>query len=334
VKELAMVTTQIEARKTTLPDVKTYTGLRREVKNTLFKGRAALEALKVKVYWDTGDLLNAHLIDLGEDGQHGKRVIERLSNDLEIEATLLYRVLRFRRYFPTFATGQKLTWSHYRELLGVADPEKRTRLHEEALRKKWTVPALAHEVQKFKPKVRLVPKNRKGFLTEPPQGSGHVYRVRLHTDHLGGVWKALDLGFHVYTLIGSELLKGYSEGALVRWNDHQKQLEPETGKENFYFYDGKVEKVVDGDTLRLHVDLGFGCATRQYLRLRGINTPKVETAAGRQARDFVKKALGSHVTIQFSTKKRGPYDRYISDVWIGDTYLNNLLLQEHLAQRV
>ena len=47
---------------------------------------------------------------------------------------------------------------------------------------------------------------------------------------------------------------------------------------NPYYYRCEVERVVDGDTIDVHIDLGFKVILRkQRLRLAGIDTPESRT---------------------------------------------------------
>ena len=41
-----------------------------------------------------------------------------------------------------------------------------------------------------------------------------------------------------------------------------------------YQYKAKVERIVDGDTIDVVIDLGFKITTNQRIRLAGINTPE------------------------------------------------------------
>ena len=42
-----------------------------------------------------------------------------------------------------------------------------------------------------------------------------------------------------------------------------------------YTYPAKLERVVDGDTAVLLIDLGFNCSTTQSVRLKGYNAPEL-----------------------------------------------------------
>lgn len=67
-----------------------------------------------------------------------------------------------------------------------------------------------------------------------------------------------------------------------------------------YTYRARVERVVDGDTLDLFVDLGFRIWAKLRVRLHGVNTPEtygvkkesVEYKAGKAATEFVEEWLG------------------------------------------
>ena len=56
--------------------------------------------------------------------------------------------------------------------------------------------------------------------------------------------------------------------------------------EKLYHYKAKIDRVVDGDTVDVSIDLGFDMHSRQRVRLWGINTPECRT------RDKREKALG------------------------------------------
>jgi len=73
--------------------------------------------------------------------------------------------------------------------------------------------------------------------------------------------------------------------------------------------------VIDGDTLWLDIDCGFGVWTKQKVRLRGIDTPELKTAEGIRARDFVVEALKGVPFVAVTTTKPDKYDRYLADVF-------------------
>lgn len=96
-----------------------------------------------------------------------------------------------------------------------------------------------------------------------------------------------------------------------------------------YRYRARALEVHDGDTYLLDVDLGLHVHAHEWIRLRGVNTPELNTDAGYQARLFVAAALmpgdvapGPAVVIQ-TQKTRGGLDvqtfaRYVADVQLPD----------------
>ena len=113
---------------------------------------------------------------------------------------------------------------------------------------------------------------------------------------------------------------------------------PDKTAASLFTYYAYIERVVDADTLFVQVDLGFGWTTRQYLRLRGIDAPEVDTPEGKRAKRFVESELSKVSYVTIASTKSDKYDRYLADVFYetksGEPFLNNRLLEECLAVRV
>ena len=105
-----------------------YAALRKEVEATLLGGLQRIEEAKVQTYLRTGQLIDEHILNKGSREEHyGKEVIEKLSTDLKISSSVLWRCLRFARYFKKIlargpqSSPKGLVWSHYRKLITVSD---------------------------------------------------------------------------------------------------------------------------------------------------------------------------------------------------------------------
>jgi len=104
----------------------------------------------------------------------------------------------------------------------------------------------------------------------------------------------------------------------------------------------KIEKVVDGDTIDVMVDLGFGIYHKVRIRLFGIDTPEIygrvteeEKEKGMKAKEFVEKWLESANELYIKTikDKKGKYGRYLGIVFNEkEEALNEILLNEGLAK--
>ena len=106
-----------------------------------------------------------------------------------------------------------------------------------------------------------------------------------------------------------------------------------------YEYDCKIVRVVDGDTVDVDIDLGFGtwrCGER--IRLYGVDTPECRTrnaeekAAGFLAKEFVEDTLHVGETYKLTTKEKGKFGRYLGVIMLSNkTSINAALVSENLA---
>ena len=107
-----------------------------------------------------------------------------------------------------------------------------------------------------------------------------------------------------------------------------------------YEYKAVIERVVDGDTIDLRIDLGFKVWINERCRLLGIDTPESRTRNAREKR-FGKMATarveellpeGSAHTIKTKFDSKGKFGRTMVDVHLPEgRMLCELLLSEHLA---
>ena len=107
-----------------------------------------------------------------------------------------------------------------------------------------------------------------------------------------------------------------------------------------YEYGCKVERVVDGDTIDVVLDLGFDIFHKCRVRLYGIDTPESRTrdldekARGKMAGSFLKESIdaGDKVVIQTKLKdSKGKYGRVLGDVVVDNVNINQLMVDKHLA---
>ena len=105
-------------------------------------------------------------------------------------------------------------------------------------------------------------------------------------------------------------------------------------------YDVKVVKVVDGDTIDVDIDLGFGVTlTDERVRIMGIDTPesrtrdKVEDLFGEAAKARLKELMkdgGKLITTEDRKGEdmKGKFGRILGDFEIGDKRVTDILIQE------
>ena len=89
-----------------------------------------------------------------------------------------------------------------------------------------------------------------------------------------------------------------------------------------YEYKVKVVKVVDGDTIDVDIDLGFGMVyKKQRVRMMGIDTPesrtrdKVEKLFGKASKKHLKKLLEECESISLVSHDKGKFGRILGDIF-------------------
>lgn len=107
-----------------------------------------------------------------------------------------------------------------------------------------------------------------------------------------------------------------------------------------YEYACKVERVVDGDTIDVVLDLGFDILYKSRVRLYGIDTPESRTrnldekARGKMAAAFLEDAInnGKQVVIQTKLKdSRGKFGRVLGDVVVDGININQSMIDNYHA---
>ena len=106
-----------------------------------------------------------------------------------------------------------------------------------------------------------------------------------------------------------------------------------------YEYGCTVERVVDGDTIDVVIDLGFSCMYKSRVRLFGIDTPesrtrnKDEKARGKLAAKFLSDAVSSgDVVLKTKLKdSRGKFGRVLATVWVDGKNINQSMIDNYHA---
>ena len=107
-----------------------------------------------------------------------------------------------------------------------------------------------------------------------------------------------------------------------------------------YEYRVHILRVVDGDTVDVDIDLGFGIWLRnERVRIMGIDTPesrtrdKVEKVFGLAAKKRLKELLGKTAVLQTQVSKngedlKGKFGRILGDFVTGDSTLTKIMIDE------
>jgi len=89
-----------------------------------------------------------------------------------------------------------------------------------------------------------------------------------------------------------------------------------------YTYKAKLDRVIDGDTIDVNIDLGFDISVKKRVRFTGINTPESRTRdleekkLGLAAKDRVKSILAENDSFIVESKEVGKFGRVLGEIFI------------------
>lgn len=230
------------------------------------------------------------------------------------------------------APAPELPWAHHLEIMKVPDERRRRGLMRKAFQEDLTrdeVRVLVrHEAVRAQVAENLKSREEEGGERMEQDGFRHPPSILRETDLLKipklGLFDTcrikdpnetawpdknvllLDHGFKSYRELTREESRGLKAGDVVEWTGtklrkliaprstiHGKIVAQETWLvAQLYTYRAYLESVVDGDTLWVMLATGMRGASRQKLRLRGIDCPEIDTEEGKKAKQFVISALG------------------------------------------
>ena len=107
-----------------------------------------------------------------------------------------------------------------------------------------------------------------------------------------------------------------------------------------YTYKAIVDRVVDGDTVDVDIDLGFGIwYNKQRIRLLGVDTPEYRTSDteekifGTLAKEIVEGfcPVGKEIILQTELDGKGKFGRILGIIVSDDTNVNDYLIENHYA---
>ncbi len=345
-----------------------YDILLSQVRNTLIQGQQRIEEQKVRTYWQTGEHINKHILKYSNRAEYGGQVVNRLVGDLKVDKTTLHDCVNFAKSYPVFPIVRgrvQFKWTHFRALVRLPDEKARKRFDVEAQRNAWTADELIARIkaerleyaEPVEPSQPIKPKTISRDLLKPLRGELFTYKIverpTLGTDEQGLL---LDLGFGIFRELEARVVSQFKAGDIVtsRPKDDTYKFTTKDGAtdKDLFTFQAYVEKILDGDTLKVRFDLGFNTWMRETLRLRGLDAPEMSTKEGVAAKTFVQSYIKEADRIIVRSTRDDKYGRYLADVFLPplllkrgrggvendedaeDIYLNNLLLEKGFAVRM
>ncbi len=294
----------------------TYQQLISLIKKEIADGKKIISQTQAEKYWNIGKAIDEYILGGADRAKYGEHIFENLAKDLIVGKRTLERTVQFYRQFPIASARTQLPWTHFRELLSLPDPVHRKELMDKARREGLTSREFKELVQKKKV---VVPAD--GPIAQLKLVRGKLYHYRIDGwKPLGQDFrKCVDCGFDVSFNPTQGQLSKFSAGQIITTQKDDKTYGVHTSRDggvsDIYTFKAKVYKVIDGDTLLTGVDLGFKITKEHKLRLRGIDTPEIDTPEGKKADAFVKARVAQCDFVVIKTYKDDKYGRYLVDVF-------------------
>jgi len=284
---------------------------------------------------------------LPENGGYGAKLIEKLSSDLNrkyrkgFSMRSLFDSKKFYQSYKSERLDYRLSWSHYRMLMRIKDMDSRKNWEKKCAEGIWSHGELSEKLVSEK----LLKRKKIGVLDRP---EGELYHYRVYPNFfLNSARSAqyLDLGFNLFSeYLFSNSSNKFPPGTIVKSVKKEKEtLLEKTAKQDpdsLYLYKGVLERVVDGDTLLSGIDIGFKNFTRQRIRLRGINSPELDTQEGKRILNYLKRRLRESPELLVKTHRQDKYGRYIGDVFLWEkdkkeenVFKNGIFLNQELLEK-
>jgi len=281
------------------------------------------------MYWKTGERIVKAEQEGQEKAPYGKQLIKRLSEDLTAKFGSgfseghLEKMRRFYLENPISPPAEKLSLSHQIEALSIKDPKRRKILLEKAIRKNLTrsqFRELIHnEKISLEPELTEIEPPKEPVKLSVTRSRLFTYKV-LEPSYLTATEEniVVDVGFYINTSVALKGIAKPKDGQIVESTKTASGYSFKTSDakpKELYTYKALVERVVDGDTIWVNIDCGFDIWIRQKLRLRSIDAPELDTAKGKEAKQFVESVLSKVSFVVIKTHGSDKYDRYLTDVF-------------------
>jgi hypothetical protein len=98
-------------------------------------------------YWEIGNAIHTHQLANEGKSTYGERFFTRFSNDLNLDQSLVYNMLRFRRGMPILESIPKLSWTHYVQIISLKSRQQREFYERAAAESSWTVRELKEQIK-------------------------------------------------------------------------------------------------------------------------------------------------------------------------------------------
>ena len=129
-----------------------YTQLKTDINNILETSKQHAQRLVnqqlVDAYWNIGKRITQE--NLTSNASYQNEILQKISNDLKIERSILGRAILFFNQYPEKPQNQILNWTQYRQLITIKDPIIRNQIETQAIENKYNTQQLIQKINQTK----------------------------------------------------------------------------------------------------------------------------------------------------------------------------------------
>ncbi|MDV6237896.1 DUF1016 N-terminal domain-containing protein [Leptospira ellisii] len=224
----------------------------------------------------------------------------------------LFYAQKFYEVYGKVELDHRLSWSHYRKLAYVSDERLRDKLSKAAIKEGWSEESLSF-------KIKEAGEQRKSPTLKWRRPAGLLWHYKIKETFKSDENYLLDLGFYCYYEIPkAKADHPYKTGDVLKierqgktWSLEKTRL-PKSS--DLYFYFGEMERVIDGDTILVKLQLGFNVIVRQRIRLHNVWAAELDTDEGESSFELLKEKLPPKTKVIIRSRTKDIYGRYVGEV--------------------
>ncbi len=324
--------------------LQSYRALIKSIQSSVLESKNKIERTYVSMYWTIGRCIDEYIQHSGRSLPDGTNLFTQLSGDLQVDTRTLYQTHDVYRAYPKIDSSLPISWSHYRYLAQIKTKAERVKWERVIVKQNLSVAELKQAFQK-KNLPRLLSSSKKKLSSQ--KGLLYHYRIiKMTSVNQRKERYVIDCGFDNHVDL-PQADGQINNTRIVRSVKEAKGYTVKLTKaatKDIYTYVARVQRVVDGDTLLVYIDCGFGIHRKERLRLKGIDAPERNTLAGQRAKSFVESELKKVNFVIIKSYWEDPFARYIADVFFdpkekdphkaacSGIHLNQLMLDQGLAK--
>jgi hypothetical protein len=274
---------------------------------------------KLEICWQIGGIIEQSLL---KNKKYGEGLFIKLEKDTLISSRALYKMHLFYKTYPKLP-NDGLNWSHYQSLMGIKDKKSRRYFTNTAIKDNLSARDLVLRIKNLKNNTQ---KNSLEITQPSAPVLNKLFCYYLVEFKYSPKTIYADCGFNVFKKIKTKIELGSVVESIKSDSDNYSFQQIILLNKKTHTYKAYLQRVVDGDTIRVIIDLGFGIFHKEILRLKQVYAAENHTKEGLIATKKLTNLLQGASFLIIKTSKIDIYGRYVADVFLeGKDYLNQLL---------